>query len=474
MTDFLKHFFCGQRGYCLLIIIWVLDLFIILSAALLAFSIVQPPAAIVHIYRDSIYFTVLCGMAIYPACGVYRVLHQYADAWVEIKSLIFAWHILFITLLASAFLTESLSSLSRLWVGILYLSGLLLWISKRMALRFALKKLRRKGYGQRFVAIIGTGKLAEKAARMLHENKETGLLAKGFYHTGEPGQQHSIMPADIIGNIDRLFTDLRTKNIHEVWIALPFSQSGLIKGLINRLDHTSTYIRLVPDFSHAYQSLMQYTLTSRHPLTTVNGLPVLDLCVTPMIETNRLIKYIEDKCLSVIILLLIAPLMFLISFLIKCTSRGPVLYKQERTGWNGKRFYMLKFRSMPVNNEKKQIKWGNAHAKETTCIGQLLRKTSLDELPQFINVLKGEMSIVGPRPERTVFVEQFKHDIPKYMRRHKVKAGITGWAQINGLRGDTDLTQRVEHDLYYIKNWSLWFDLKIIFLSALKGFINKG
>ena len=313
MIDFLRYFFCGYRGYFFLVIIWILDLFIILSAALLALSVVQPSSAIVHIYRDSIYFTVLCGMAIYPACGVYRVLHQYADAWGEIKSLIFAWHILFITLMASAFLTESLSSLSRLWVGILYLSGLLLWIAKRMVLRFVLKKLRGKGYGQRFIAIVGTGELAEKTARVLHENKETGLLASGFYHTGESGQQSSITPADIVGSVDKLFEDLQIKNIHEVWIALPFSESGLIKNLIDRLDHTNTYIRLVPDFSHAYQSLMQYTLTSRHPLTTINGLPVLNLCVTPMIETNRLIKCIEDRCLSAAILLLIAPLMLLIS-----------------------------------------------------------------------------------------------------------------------------------------------------------------
>jgi putative colanic acid biosynthesis UDP-glucose lipid carrier transferase len=165
--------------------------------------------------------------------------------------------------------------------------------------------------------------------------------------------------------------------------------------------------------------------------------------------------------------------MLLISIAVKLTSPGPIFYKQERVGWNNKPFYMVKFRSMAVDAENDGVQWGGAQTMKVTPIGKFIRSTSLDELPQFINVLLGDMSIVGPRPERTVFVDQFKHDIPGYMQKHMVKAGITGLAQVRGWRGDTDLNKRIESDLDYIKNWSLWLDIKIIFLTVFKGFVNK-
>ena len=192
-----------------------------------------------------------------------------------------------------------------------------------------------------------------------------------------------------------------------------------------------------------------------------------------MTGLNQLVKWLEDKVLSSLILLMISPLMLLLSLGVKLTSPGPVFYRQERVGLNSKPFHMLKFRSMPVDTEKSGVKWGGSAAKATTRFGQFIRKTSLDELPQFLNVLKGDMSIVGPRPERPMFVEQFKEEIPDYMKKHLVKAGITGWAQVHGWRGDTDLNTRIEYDLYYIENWSIWLDLKIIFLTVFKGFVNK-
>jgi putative colanic acid biosynthesis UDP-glucose lipid carrier transferase len=200
----------------------------------------------------------------------------------------------------------------------------------------------------------------------------------------------------------------------------------------------------------------------------------LDLRVSPMSEpANVLLKAIEDRLLSLLILLLISPVMLLLALGVKLSSPGPVFYRQERVGLNGKPFNMLKFRSMPVDVEKDGVKWGSAGSKTNTWFGAFIRKTSLDELPQFINVLLGDMSIVGPRPERSVFVEQFKHEIPGYMQKHMVKAGITGWAQIHGLRGDTCLKTRVEFDLWYIQHWSLWLDIKIIILTLFKGFVHS-
>ena len=187
----------------------------------------------------------------------------------------------------------------------------------------------------------------------------------------------------------------------------------------------------------------------------------------------RFLKRTEDIVLSIIILTLISPIMLIVAIGVKTTSPGPIFYRQTRVTLNNKNFGMLKFRSMPIDTEKKSVQWGGSKSKVNTKFSQFIRTSSLDELPQFLNVLKGDMSIVGPRPERDIFIDKFSQDIPNYMDKHKVKAGITGWAQINGWRGDTSLEKRIEFDLYYINNWTLWFDIKIIFLTIFKGFINK-
>jgi putative colanic acid biosynthesis UDP-glucose lipid carrier transferase len=193
-----------------------------------------------------------------------------------------------------------------------------------------------------------------------------------------------------------------------------------------------------------------------------------------MIGGNRLVKACEDRVLAAFILLLTVPLFIVIAAAVKWSSKGPVFYRQKRISWNGKEFDMLKFRTMPVDAEAATGPvWAKPGEQRATKVGAFLRKTSLDEFPQFINVLRGEMSIVGPRPERLVFVEEFKDKIPGYMQKHLVKAGITGWAQINGWRGNTSLEKRIEYDLFYIENWSFFFDMKIIFLTVFRGLVNK-
>jgi len=185
------------------------------------------------------------------------------------------------------------------------------------------------------------------------------------------------------------------------------------------------------------------------------------------------IKRTEDIVVATIILILISPIMLIVATGIKASSPGPIFYRQTRVTLHNKEFEMLKFRSMPTNTEQNGVQWGDSKSKTNTKFGQFIRATSLDELPQFLNVLKGDMSIVGPRPERDIFIKKFSQEIPNYNEKHKVKAGITGWAQINGWRGDTSLEKRIEFDLDYIKNWTLWLDIKIIFLTIFKGFINK-
>ena len=254
-------------------------------------------------------------------------------------------------------------------------------------------------------------------------------------------------------------------NEEEVWICLPISRGEDVRRIQASLSLSTGNVRYMPD-------MRDFRLIN-HSVSNVADLFLLDLSCSPMSGSARLLKRLEDIVLSSLILILISPLMVILALGVKLSSPGPVFYRQERVGLNGQPFMMLKFRSMPMGVEKNGIQWGGAQKKEVTRFGKLLRKTSLDELPQFINVIKGDMSIVGPRPERTLFVEQFKHEIPGYMQKHMVKAGITGWAQINGWRGDTDLAKRIECDLWYIENWSIWLDLKIILLTIFKGFIHE-
>ena len=260
---------------------------------------------------------------------------------------------------------------------------------------------------------------------------------------------------------------LKEKEIDQVWIALPLRAEARIKELMTKiLVSTSVDVRFVPD-------IFDFRLLN-FSVSEVIGLPVLNLTDSPMFGINQLAKAIEDRLVAGISLLILSPVMALISLGVKLSSPGPVFYRQERVSWNGLTFTMLKFRSMPMGAEQsKGAQWATSGDQRPTRFGRFLRRTSLDELPQLINVLKGDMSIVGPRPERPVFIEEFKTEIPDYMQKHLGKAGITGWAQVNGWRGDTDLKTRIEFDIYYIENWSIILDIKIMAMTLIKGMIHK-
>ena len=305
-------------------------------------------------------------------------------------------------------------------------------------------------------------------SRKIRRATWTGLYIHGFF-SDTPGQ-HQVHPelADIpdLGSLDEVVAYLETHPVDQVWIGLSLRHIDKIRRLVDALHTVTAEVRLILDIT-SFRLL-------NHSIAQIDGIPVINMSVSPMTGVNRIIKWCEDKILAALLLLALSPLLLLLALLVKCSSPGPVLYRQARVGWNGKVFDMFKFRSMPAEVEKDQpIVWGRAAQKQPTTIGRWLRKTSLDELPQLINVLKGEMSLVGPRPERPQFVEEFKHRIPSYMQKHLVNAGMTGWAQINGWRGDTDLHKRIEYDLWYIEHWSLWLDLKILLLTVLGGFLDR-
>ncbi len=406
----------------------------------------------------------------FPSFKVYRSWRG-ASLFAEIRPLAVAWLLSMVGLVAFIFFTKTGNEFSRHWLGLWFLSAFAAMVVLRLCLRLALLHVRQRGYNLRHIVLVGGAVKSAAIARHIDAAPWLGLAVNGYFgEDASPVNQDAgdnSTPIKRLGDQVDLQPYLERTDIDQVWIALPLQEIAKIEALCLALDNTPVDVLLVPDIS-SWRLL-------NHSITQINGLSLINITTSPMNGSNVLVKWLEDKVLSLLILALVSPLLLLIGVLIKLTSRGPALYRQERVGWSGRRFNMLKFRTMPLGTDERNGNpvWGQARAKQTTRIGAFLRKTSLDELPQFLNVLTGDMSIVGPRPERPIFVEKFRHEIDHYMQKHLVKAGITGWAQVNGWRGDTNLQTRVEHDLHYIEHWSLWLDLKIIVLTLFRGVLNR-
>jgi len=337
---------------------------------------------------------------------------------------------------------------------------------ERVAFRETLRYLRRKGYNLRYALIAGTGELAEDVLKRIELHPDLGIKVTGFLSNPEsPIQNSKVYGIPVIGSYRDIRKIISEKDIDQIIIALPVEQHALTVELLKEIGNEMIDIKVVPDICEF--------ITLRGGIDELDGLPIISLQDTPLYGWNIVIKRGADIIFSIAILIISSPLMILIALLIKITSIGPIFYKQERMGMDGTRFFVYKFRTMIANAEERTGPvWAKEGDERRTDVGTLLRRMNLDELPQLFNVLKGDMSIVGPRPERPVFVEQFRKSIPQYMLRHKMKAGITGWAQVNGWRGNTSIEKRIEYDLYYIENWSLLFDIKIILMTVWKGFKN--
>jgi Undecaprenyl-phosphate glucose phosphotransferase len=327
----------------------------------------------------------------------------------------------------------------------------------------ALRWLRSRGYNQNNAVIVGTGRVARKTARALRHASWMGIKALGFVED-QPSRWTSDL--HILGTTTDLPRLIEQYQIEHVFISLPMSRYHEARHVFDILSQSLVEVRLVADVP----DLAGLSLTT----TNLDGLPVVGLRESPHFGLNVVVKRTMDMALSLAGLLLLSPLMLLLAGLVKVTSRGPVFYRQERCGLNGQPFQMLKFRSMRVGAEQQTgAVWARKDDPRRTRLGTFLRKTSLDELPQLINVLKGDMSLVGPRPERPVFIRQFSKTIPNYMARHCVKSGITGWAQVHGWRGNTSLRKRVQFDLYYITHWTPWLDLRILWMTVVHGLFQR-
>ncbi|WP_319380098.1 undecaprenyl-phosphate glucose phosphotransferase [Thiomicrorhabdus sp.] len=388
------------------------------------------------------------------------------------KMIAVAWLLTWVSLIAIAFLVKDSQNFSRIIIVEWALITPTLLMGYRFILRLFLSNIRASGKNHLKVAIIGAGKIGQSIANTFHKHPWLGYKVVAFYDDDPEKVSQLLSNTKVLGSCTTAINAAKSHEFDEVFICLPLREEDKIKQILTALTDSTVIVKFVPD-------LFNFDLMHSKWID-INGIPVISVFDTPLSSNfSSLIKRVEDITFSVIILTLISPIMLLIAIGVKATSPGPIFYKQVRVGWNGKNFNMLKFRSMPVGSDKNvNIKETNSladnpNAKVNTKFGAFIRKYSLDELPQFINVLKGDMSIVGPRPERSNYVSELRTKIPRYMQKHMVKAGISGWAQINGWRGDTSLEKRIEFDLHYIQNWSLWLDIKIIFLTAIKGFINK-
>jgi Undecaprenyl-phosphate glucose phosphotransferase len=325
------------------------------------------------------------------------------------------------------------------------------------------RTLRSRGYNQTFSVIVGAGRGARRLAHTLQRLSWLGIRNVGFVEENTNALSGDL---DVLGGFADLPALIRRYHIGHVFIALPLDRYDDARRVFAVLSQSFVEVRLVPDLPN----LAGLSLTTAN----LDGLPLIGLRESPHFGLNVVVKRAMDIGLSLTGLLLISPLLALLAVMVKLTSRGPVFYRQERCGLNGRSFHMLKFRSMRINAEQSTgAVWARKDDDRRTRLGTFMRKTSLDELPQLWNVLMGDMSLVGPRPERPVFIQQFKKTIPNYMARHCVKAGITGWAQVHGWRGNTSLRKRIQYDLYYITHWTPWLDFKILWMTIFKGIIHK-
>ena len=351
------------------------------------------------------------------------------------------------------------------WAIFLVLNVALAYASRELV-REVLERRWRAGIGLKRILIAGAGELGRLVADKILEHRELGYQIVGFVDDRAAGDHLGYRGLPLLGTIREAAEISSREGIDHLYVALPPEQHVQMLELIETTSRECVDVKVVPD-------LLQ-VIALRARLEDLDGVPVININDVPLQGFNTIVKRGIDVIISSGALALLSIPIGSIALLVKTTSRGPVFYRQERMGLDGKTINIVKFRSMHHEAEKDTGPvWARENDPRVTVLGKFLRKSNLDELPQLWNVLRGDMSIVGPRPERPHFVEQFKHRIPQYMLRHKVKAGLTGWAQVNGWRGNTSIEKRIEYDLYYIENWSVRLDLKIMWLTLLRGFFHK-
>ena len=355
---------------------------------------------------------------------------------------------------------------SRRLVIIFYILTNVLMVFERGFIRSFLMSIRTKGYNQKHVLLIGYSRAAEGYIDRVKQNPEWGYNIRGILDDHKE-RGYCYNGVKVIGTISNLHMILEMNVLDEIAITLSIKEYEHLEAIVNDCEKSGVHTKFIPDYNNFIPTIPY--------IEDLQGLPVINIRHVPLTELhNAYIKRIVDIFGALFGIIVFSPVMIVTAILVKLTDGGPIIYAQERVGLHNKPFKMNKFRSMAVQKpSEEKSKWTTPNDPRVTAVGRFIRKTSIDEMPQFFNILSGNMSLVGPRPERPFYVEKFREEIPHYMIKHQVRPGLTGWAQVNGFRGDTSIQKRIDHDLYYIENWTLGFDFKIMFLTIFKGFINK-
>jgi Undecaprenyl-phosphate glucose phosphotransferase len=449
-------------------------------------------------YARVLLFIWVIWASIFRRFGLYRPMRgtsRLREAWLLLKANTFA---VLVFLACTYLFREKSVPFSRLVFVIFFLFATLLTISSRALVRLFLGRMRREGLNLRYALVVGAGELAEKVCERLALHPEFGIDLLGCLSADGPPTQAfhqtevsrtevrggallapqlsvprlSIQPEattspslKIIGCYQDLPALLERGGVDQVIIALPLSDHDLLEEVVSSIGDNIVDVKLVPDY-HRFIKLGAL-------VEELDGLPVMSLASTPLAGINRVMKRIFDLTVGLFFFLLALPVLLVAAALVKLTSPGPIFYSQERVGLDGQTFKIFKLRTMRVDAERAGARFAIQMDPRVTPVGKWLRRFSIDEIPQLVNVLRGQMSLVGPRPERPVFISEFRKKIPDYMLRHKVQAGMTGWAQVKGWRGNTSIEKRIEHDLFYIENWSLLFDMKIIIMTLTAIWVDE-
>ena len=388
----------------------------------------------------------------------------------EFSNIVLANTVGLLILMAGFFLalsySEQLKNFSRSMFIYFFMINIVLEEIERLMIRAFLRSIRKNGYNQKHILLVGYSKAAEQYIDRIKQNPQWGYNIRGILDDNiARGTMYK--GVKVIGSVGNLSYILPENKLDEIAITLGLEEYYKLEKIVAECEKSGVHTKFIPDYGNI--------IPTRPYTEDLLGLPVINIRYVPLSNTfNALIKRLTDIIGSIICIIIFSPIMLTSAVLVKMTSKGPLIFKQERVGLHNKPFQMYKFRTMYVQTEEEEKKgWTQKNDPRVTSVGRFLRKTSLDEFPQLFNVLKGDMSLVGPRPERPQYVEKFREEIPRYMIKHQVRPGMTGWAQVNGYRGDTSIRKRIEHDLYYIENWTLGLDIKILFLTVFKGFINK-
>ncbi len=347
-----------------------------------------------------------------------------------------------------------------------FLLNVALLTVERFGIRFILSRMRKKGFNQKHIILVGFSDVSDRFIDTCRRNPDWGYHIYGIVDdlTATGAAYRGIR---VIGKISDLASLLESNTIDEIIITLPLAAYAKLGGIVSVCEKSGVHTKFIPDYLNV--------IHSKPVSEDMDGLPVINIRAVPLTDpVKAALKRAMDICGALVGIVLFSPVMLTVALIIRFTSPGPVIFRQERVGLHNRPFMMYKFRSMVEQRPEDEKKgWTTKNDPRVTRIGRFIRRTSIDEFPQFFNVLRGDMSLVGPRPERTQFVEMFREEIPRYMVKHQVRPGMTGWAQVNGLRGDTSIYERVKYDLWYIENWTLGLDIRILFMTVFKGFVNK-